>query len=50
MGLDNGAVQFQSDPAAGFKAGIAFLDGVSAEKKRVSIGRCSGRPSNFPTK
>jgi hypothetical protein len=33
MGLDNGAIQFQSDPAAGFKAGIAFLDSVSAEEK-----------------
>lgn len=33
MGLDFGAVRFQSDPAAGYKAGIAFLDSVSDEEK-----------------
>ena len=33
MGLDVGAIQFESDPAAGYKAGIEFLDGVSDEEK-----------------
>lgn len=33
MGLDFGAVRFQSDPAGGYKAGIAFLDSVSDEEK-----------------
>lgn len=33
MGLDFGAIQFESDPAAGYKAGIAFLDSVSDEEK-----------------
>jgi hypothetical protein len=35
MGLTNGT--FQSDPAAGFKAGIAFFDGVSPEEKAGSF-------------
>jgi hypothetical protein len=33
MGLDAGAIRFQDDPAAGYKAGIAFLDSVSDEEK-----------------
>jgi hypothetical protein len=33
MGLDLGAIRFESDPAAGYKAGIAFLDSVSDEEK-----------------
>ncbi len=33
MGLDLGAIRFQSDPAAGYKAGLAFLDSVSEEEK-----------------
>src|SRR5262245_40288443 len=33
MGLDADAIRFQDDPAAGYKAGIAFLDGVSDEEK-----------------
>jgi hypothetical protein len=33
MGLDFGAIRFQGDPAAGYKAGIAFLDSVSDEEK-----------------
>lgn len=35
MGLTNGT--FQSDPAAGFKAGVAFLDSVSPEEKAGSF-------------
>jgi hypothetical protein len=33
MGLDFGAIQFQIDPAAGYKSGIEFLDSVSNEEK-----------------
>jgi hypothetical protein len=33
MGLDAGATRFQNDPAAGYQAGIAFLDSVSDEEK-----------------
>jgi hypothetical protein len=35
MGLTNGT--FQSDPAAGYKAGVAFLDSVSPEEKAGSF-------------
>jgi hypothetical protein len=33
LGLDFGAIQFQIHPAAGYKAGIEFLDSVSDEEK-----------------
>lgn len=33
MGLDNGAIQFESGPAAGYKAGVDFLESVSDEEK-----------------
>jgi len=33
MGLANGAIRFDSDPAAGYKAGIEFLGSVSEEEK-----------------
>jgi len=33
MGLADGAIRFDSDPAAGYKAGIEFLGSVSEEEK-----------------
>lgn len=33
MGLAFGGIQFQIDPAAGYKSGMEFLDSVSAEEK-----------------
>jgi hypothetical protein len=33
MGLDFGGIQFQIDPAAGYRSGIEFLDSVSEEEK-----------------
>jgi hypothetical protein len=54
MGLDNPAI-FIADPSAGFKAGVKFLDGVSAEEKSSAnwkLNRASsqaGYESNFAT-
>jgi hypothetical protein len=52
MGLDNPAA-FTADPSAGYKAGVKFLDGVSAEEKSSDnwkLNRASsqaGYESNF---